>query len=179
MERSAFIASDDTNYLFEYTCYHNPARWKKYKLEDDNPVLDEQNWSPQIKYLNENNTGLSKEVKQLPNDKGGIYVFELKGITLPFIENYVLYIGRCQSTRRQNFRKRASEYLKRERESRVLIRQMFKRWGDYLYYRYCIDDDNERIVRTEKYLISSILPLCNADIPNIVEIKEAKPAFDY
>ena len=32
-------------------------------------------------------------INQLPNDKGGIYIFYLKGICLPFFENYILYIG--------------------------------------------------------------------------------------
>jgi len=177
MKRNAFIASDAANYLFQYVCYHNPERWKRYKLDDGNPVLDENNWSKQIKYLNKENTGVSKEIMALPNNRGGIYVFELKGITLPFIENYILYIGRSRLTASRNIRKRALEYFRKERASRVMIEEMFDRWGKYLYYRYYLDDDNARIDKTEKYLIRAILPIYNEDIPNIKEVRAPVPAF--
>ncbi len=174
MTYRAFLSKDDKNYLHELVFYHNPSRWALYQLEDGNPAKIETNWSQQIKFFNSDKTDVSDDIKRLPNTTGGIYIFELKGITIPFMENYILYIGRCQYTNNQNIRKRAREYLHPDRD---LIEQMFRRWADYIYYRYCPDTDNERIKETEQILISSILPQYNSDIPQRVIIENPVSAF--
>lgn len=178
MTLSAFLAEHREDKMFSLTYYHNPARWHVSPLDDSNPVKEVSNWSPQLKYLNADQSDVSEDIKQLPNNVGGIYIFELKGITLPLAENYILYVGRCQSTDGQNIRKRAKEYFFKDRFERHLIKEMFELWADYLYYRYCPDSDNERIIKTERSLIGSILPPYNAEFPTVVYIKETKSAFE-
>lgn len=96
-------------------------------------------------------------------------------MNLPFIENYILYIGRCQYTDQQNIRKRAKEYYS---DKRALISRMFHKWDKYLYYRYYPDVDNDRIKQNEVQLIRSILPYFNEDIPDNIEVRETIPAFE-
>lgn len=128
----AFLAEDSNNYQYELTYYHNPNRWRNNIINTENPIRNVDNWSDEIKYLNESNDDLSDDIKNLPNDTGGIYVFYIKGLNLSFIENYILYIGRCQFTETQHIRKRAREYYK---DTRDLIVEMFSRWKEHLYYR--------------------------------------------
>jgi hypothetical protein len=109
------------------------------------------------------------------NDTGGIYVFYIKGLNLSFIENYILYIGRCQFTETQHIRKRAREYYK---DTRDLIVEMFSRWKEHLYYRYYPDTNNERIKNNEIQLIRAILPQYNEVIPDQVDIQDSVPAFE-
>ena len=170
----AFITEDDDNYHYKLSYYHNPQRWNDNLLSPENPIRDIANWSDEIKYLNDANNDISDTIKQLPTNVGGIYMFYIKGINLPFIENYVLYIGRCKYTDNQNIRKRASEYYTDKRD---LIRQMFKRWKNYLYYRYYADTNNETIVRNEIQLIRAILPEYNESIPDRLEVRATVPAF--
>ena len=80
MRNRAFI--DDENKLFDITYYHTPSRWIKYAVDESNPIADESNWSKEIKYLNETNDDISDDIKNIPNDTGGIYMFFLKGISL-------------------------------------------------------------------------------------------------
>ena len=136
----AFLAEDSNNYQYELTYYHNPNRWRNNIINTENPIRNVDNWSDEIKYLNESNDDLSDDIKNLPNDTGGIYVFYIKGLNLSFIENYILYIGRCQFTETQHIRKRAREYYK---DTRDLIVEMFSRWKEHLYYRYYPDTNNE------------------------------------
>ena len=107
----AFVADDDENLKHEVLYYHNPSRWKDNILPTDDPIKDEKKWSVEFKYLNADNSDISNDIKSLPTDTGGLYIFFLKGINLPFFENHILYIGRCKYTRAQNIRKRARYYL--------------------------------------------------------------------
>lgn len=173
----AFLAEDGNNYQYELKYYHNPQRWVANTIEIDNPIRNVENWSTEIKYLNPSNDDISDEIKMLPNNTGGIYVFYVKGINISFLENYILYIGRCQftGTKKQNLRKRAKEYYS---DTRVLILEMFCRWKDYLYYRYYPDTDNERIKDIEVQLIRAICPQYNEVIPEKIEIQNSVPAFN-
>ena len=173
MRYRAFIDDEDEVYRLEY--YHNPKRWTMNMVSDENPIKNVSNWSHEIKYLNELNNDISDEIKTLPNTTGGIYIFYLKGLNLPFIENYILYIGRCQYADQQNIRKRAKEYYS---DKRALISRMFHKWDKYLYYRYYPDVDNDRIKQNEVQLIRSILPYFNEDIPDNIEVRETIPAFE-
>ncbi len=170
----AFIHDDDDNERYRLTYYHNPQRWIDNLLETNNPIRDLANWSNEIKYLNDQNSDVSQEIKNLPTDRGGVYMFYLKGINLPFVENYILYIGRCQFTSNQNINKRANEYLKDER---IEIKRMFRKWKEYLYYRYYPDTDNEKICSNEVKLIRAIAPEFNEEIPNNFEVQNTVPAF--
>lgn len=170
----AFLAENSENYQYELIYYHNPNRWRDNIIALDNPIRNVENWSAEIKYLNESNDDLSDEIKNLPNDTGGIYVFYVKGLNLSFMENYILYVGRCQFTGTQHIRKRAREYYK---DTRDLIVEMFSRWKDYLYYRYYPDTDNDRIKNNEIQLIRAILPQYNEVIPDQIDICDSIPAF--
>ena len=87
MRRNAFdIEFEDRN--FEISFNLNPQRWTDNCPDCDNPIFCEDNWQPEIKYLNPTNDGISDEIKAIPSNTGGIYLFFIKGITLPFIEKY-------------------------------------------------------------------------------------------
>lgn len=174
MRYRAFLSSDPSNFQYELTYYHNPQRWNNYIINDNNPIKNEANWSKEIKYLNDTNSDISSEIKEIPKDTGGIYYFYIKGNNLPFIENYILYIGRCQYTESQNIRKRAIEYYK---DSRILIQEMFSRWKEHLYYRYFPCNENEETCQDELILISAILPQYNEEIPEKISKLVKKPAF--
>ena len=80
----AFLAEDSNNYQYELTYYHNPNRWRNNIINTENPIRNVDNWSDEIKYLNESNDDLSDDIKNLPNNTGGIYVFYIKGLNLSF-----------------------------------------------------------------------------------------------
>lgn len=171
----AFVATDPNNNQYLLTYYHNPDRWRDNMVDINSPIRDINNWSEEIKYLNESNDDLSEEIKNLPSDVGGIYIFYIKGVNIPFFENYILYIGRRQLTEHQHIRKRAKEYYT---DSRDLIVEMFSRWKEYLYYRYYPDIDNEKIKIHEVQLIRAILPQYNEAIPDRIDIQDSVPAFN-
>lgn len=171
MHYRAFIEDDDTPFRIEY--FHNPNRWRDNPLGANNPIMDINNWSQEIKYIG-TREGIADEICNLPNNTGGVYMFYIKGLSLPFIENYIVYIGRCRLTDSQNIRKRAREYFS---DTRPLIKKMFRLWRDYLYYRFYPDTDNNRIDTNEVQLIRSILPPLNEAIPDRIEIQETIPAF--
>jgi hypothetical protein len=173
MNYRAFIEEDEAA-LFEVPYYHKPQRWLDNAVNANNPIMDIQNWSQEIKYIDAQNDGISQDIKNIPNNTGGIYIFFIKGITLPFIENYILYIGRCKFTQNQNIRKRAKEYFSDER---TMIKRMFKHWKNHLYYRYYPDTDSQRIAENEIRLIRTILPPLNEAIPDRLEIQQTVPAF--
>ena len=174
MKYRAFLHSDPDNFQYELKYYHNPKRWYANELESDNPIKNISNWSEEIKYLNDNNDTCSAEIKNLPTDTGGIYVFYLKGINISFIENYILYIGRCQYTVKQNIRKRAMEYLT---DNRIMIQEMFRRWKQHLYYRYFPNNNNNETCRDEILLIKAIFPEYNEEIPDKIIKVRKEPAF--
>jgi hypothetical protein len=173
MNYRAFVIEDKA-VLFEVKYYHKPQRWIDNAVNTGNPIMDVQNWSPEIKYLNNLNNDISDEIKNIPNNTGDIYMFFIKGMCLPFIENYIVYIGRSRFTQVQNIRKRAKEYFS---DDRTMIKLMFENWKSHLYYRYYPDTDNNRIDTNEVQLIRSILPPLNETIPDRIEIQETIPAF--
>lgn len=77
----------DGEYLIEQ--YPNLLRWKDNFVGEDNPIRDIAKWPSEIKYMTDGK--ISDDIKALPSDKGGIYMFYLKGINLPFSEFYILY----------------------------------------------------------------------------------------
>lgn len=168
----AFTTNDD-DLVCRIEYYPTPQRWRD-NIDSTNPITDEKNWSAEIKYMNPTNDDVSDEIKKIPNNTGGVYMFYIKGISLPFVEKYIVYIGRALYTDDQNIRKRAKEYLKPDRE---LIKHLFSHWKEYLYYRYYSDVNNEQIKANEAMLIRAILPPFNEDIPNKIEVKTPIKAF--
>lgn len=160
------------DYKYRIELFPNPTRWSESFVGEDNPIRYVDNWSPEIKYMTEGK--VSDEIKRISKNKGGVYMFYLKGINLPFSEVYILYIGRTQLTATQNICKRAKSYIN---ENRPLIKEMFSRWKDQLYYRYFADTENDRIKSNEAALIRAILPPYNEQIPDKIEIQPEIKAF--
>ena len=169
MEFRAF-SRGDLKYQIEYT--PNQRRWKDNYVGKNNPICDEERWSEEIKYFEKGE--LSEKIKALPTDTGGIYMFYLKGINLPFLEHYILYIGRAQYTNDENINLRARHYVYDKRE---LIKSMFSLWKNDIYYRYYPDTDNEIINKNEICLIRAIVPPFNTTIPNKIQKEPEIKAF--
>ena len=168
----AFTLTDDANCMISY--YLTPQRWIDNCIDKTNPIVDEKNWADEIKYLDVDNKNISDEIKNIPNNTGGVYMFFIKGINLPFIEKYIVYVGRCKYTPTQNIRKRAMEYFN---DNRPFVKQMFNRWKEYLYYRYFPDTNNDNIDKNEAMLIRAILPPFNEQIPDKIEPRATVSAF--
>lgn len=179
INRNAFVSRFEENKLYDCTYYHNPNRWNEIPSTVFSSMLEEGHWSKLIKYLDKDNNDISPEINSIPDNKGGVYIFFIVGPTLPFIERYIAYIGRAQSTPHQNIRKRVKEYLRESNKvnGRHKIVELFKHWKDYLYLMYFECEDNEQIVQLEGCLIHSILPPFNDDIPYKIEIKTPQKAF--
>jgi len=174
MRAKAFLNSNDEDKLYDITYYHNPKHWIENKLDEGNPITNEEMWSKEIKYY-EGDT-ISEDIKNLPTDTGGIYMFYLKGINLSFIEKYVVYIGRCHySEGVQYIRKRAKEYDSDNSRSDII--RMKKYWKDYLFYRYYPETNNAQIDMDEATLIRAIRPPFNSEIPDKIEVKRTINAF--
>lgn len=175
MHYRAFITTEN-NSSYELKYYHNPSRWEKYMLHlQGNPILDINNWTPEYKFYDENG-GKSILINQIPDDKGGIYVFYIKGICLPFFENYILYIGKASITDSENIRSRVKTYYN-VAKNRFLITEMFTRWKDYIYCRCFPETDNDKIEIDESLLIKVILPYYNEDIPDKLFVQPSINAF--
>ena len=170
MTYRAFLSEYDE---FRTVYFPSPERWGQYALDDGEPIKDSSNWSDGVKYLKDD-THVSKEIDDLPNNTGGIYMFYIEGGSLSFIEKYILYIGRCKFTEHQNIRKRAIEYLNDERH---FIKKMFELWGPYIHYKFYSDTDNARIAKYERSLILAIAPPFNDSIPERIDVEPEIPAF--
>lgn len=173
MRKDAFLIENEEDKKFDITYYHNPKHWVDNKVDNDNPITQESNWSEEIKYYDGDK--VSQQIDRLPKDTGGIYMFYLKGINLPFIEKYIVYIGRCHYTKNtQYIRKRAKEY---DSEKRPEIVRMKKHWKDYLYYRYFPETNNDQIDKDEVFLIRAIRPPFNSEIPDKIDVQVSTNAF--
>lgn len=54
---------------------------------------------------------------------------------------------------------------------------MFKRWGQYIYYRYYPDTNNDMIDKNEVMLIRAIKPDFNEEIPDKLDYQPVTKAF--
>lgn len=149
--------------------------WNKFNFPNLNLKFD--NWT-KIKYLNANADALEPSVENIPDDKGGLYLFYVKCEVIPGITEYPLYIGRAQFTQNQNLKKRVKEYFQlfSKDNERPKITRMFKYWANDLYLAYTTLEENEEIKDLEKHLINSLLLPMNTEIPD-VEVKQAIKAF--
>ena len=147
----------------------NIDKWKTMN-EDVKNVVSEKWYS--VKFLNEAGNDLNGEIKNIPNDKGGVYVFLLKPDLISNIHLYIMYIGRARRKNEYSLRKRCREYLK---DNRPEVAYMRETWGEYLYLP--IDDDSV-IEEVERELLRVIIPPCNSQIPDrYVEVMPEQKAF--
>jgi len=150
--------------------------WQKYDLSKID--LNFNNWRT-IKYLNNDGTDFSDSIDDLPNDKGGLYLFSVGCPLIQGITEYPMYIGRAQHTIGQNLRKRCKEYFHKysHEDERPKITRMFKYWSKDLYLSFLVIDENEDIVDFENKLINSLLLPFNDEIPD-KDFKQAIKAFN-
>jgi hypothetical protein len=176
MKIDAFITTFEENKVFDVTFYHMPSRWQAIDLTDF--AINPADWSEEIKFLAPNELDVSDEMKSLPENCGGIYIFFIKGMILPYFETYLAYIGRAQFTNAQNLKKRCNSYYYEffKENRRPKIARMIEKWGNYLYLRYYRSIENDFIKRVEEKFINGILPPFNDEIPEIT-INEPEPAF--
>lgn len=176
MTVDAFVDTNEEAKLFDCLYHLYPKQWKKhYTLTSK--LHTEAEWSGFIKYLGDDGK-LSTAIKQLPNDYGGIYVFFIRGMSIPFSEYYLAYVGRAQLSESENLRSRVKSYLAESSKSkgRVKIHRMFYHWKKHLYVRYFKSQDNEFIKQSESALIQAILPPFNTELTEY-KIKRPKKAF--
>lgn len=149
--------------------------WCKYDLSAIN--LDFHTWTS-VKYLNDDASGFSNEINELPNDRGGLYLFYIKCPVISGITEFPFYVGRAQLTEGQNLRKRCKEYYSKfaNGNERPKITRMIEYWGKCLHLAFKVIDENENIIDYEKKLINSLLLPMNDEIPE-TEIKQAIKAF--
>lgn len=168
------LGSDINNHEVKFKIY--PIGWESFDWSKFN--LNANNFK-EIKYLDATANDFDNSINNLPDDKGGIYIFFIKFNQIPNFANYLVYIGRAQKTDGQNLRKRCKEYFQKYRrnaEDRAKIIRMFKFWKKYLYLKYIELDDNKIIIQLEEELINTILPPFNDEIPDKT-IKTAVKAF--
>lgn len=141
----------------------NPdAVWEEFDVKLK-LLIDKTEWQ-EVKFLDDSYKGLHSSMRNLPNKKGGVYVFVLKPEIIPATHLYILYIGRARYTSNQNLRKRCRQYFSDNK--RPKINRMKTTWGNHLYIRYLPLEDNNIIDEMEKALINAILPPCNDEIPS-------------
>ncbi len=127
-----------------------------------------------IKYLNSSGKGLSEEFNQLPDNCGGIYVFNIQADIIPDVHKYIMYIGRARKREEYSLKKRCRGYLN---DNRPKVANMVKLWGEKLYLTYLpISESDEVISLIESELLRVIRPPCNTQLPRYT-IDESVPLF--
>lgn len=152
-----------------------PELWDAFLCEGID--LSSITWT-ETKFLSDDGKALNEGMSNIPNDKGGIYLFYAKCNVLPGISNYLMYIGRAKVTNSHNLRVRCRRYFgEYNRDNgRPKIQRMIGQWGKYLYLKYFAIEDNDLITRLEASLIKSIVPPFNDEIPD-KRVKAAVSAF--
>jgi hypothetical protein len=112
-------------------------------------------------------------VRQLPDDKKGIYSFVAEPqIARHHAIGYLLYIG---ETHKQTLRTRCTSYLYEvnKKKQRVHIAEMLSRWPDHLWLHYAVIDDHAKIVSLEEDLLAAFHPPFNDDFPaSVTEVRK-------
>lgn len=152
-----------------------PSRWSEY---EDFLNIGETDWK-EYKYFDELGN-VSEEVKKMPNDKGGIYLYVVKPPVPIKYTPIIMYVGRAHNNgNSQNLRKRVINYAREAKDlyrGRQSVRLLFSRYAEHLYVMYIPLDKNADIDRLEKELISVIVPACNKDLIQ-KSLKEGRNAF--
>lgn len=174
MLKSAFSLGEKLK-VRNLTYFIYNKHWEKFDLSALN--LEMSRWKT-IKYLNTSGTDFHKDIKLVPKDKGGLYLFTVRTPILPGITDFPVYVGRAQLTEGQNLNKRCKEYFLKHRndKERPLITTMFQYWSKELYLSFMEIKDNKNIIDYEKKLINSLILPLNDEIPDI-QIRQAKKAF--
>lgn len=137
----------------------NIDKWKTIDKDVKDAIFSE--WHS-IKFLNEDATQINQDIVQVPNDRGGVYMFLLRPDVIPGLHRYIMYIGRARRQKQFSLRKRCRAYLTDMRPKVATMREL---WGKDLYFYYLPLDDDDFIDKTEKELLRVIIPPCNSDIP--------------
>lgn len=176
MLNSAFELGEHIK-LREVTYSVSSKLWGRFLVANEELDISFKHWTS-VKYLNDEADGFSKEVANIPNDKGGLYLFYARCPIIPGITEFPFYIGRAQLTANQNLRKRIKEYfLKYARQNdRPKIKRMLRYWGEDLYVAYLPIESNKEIITSESLLINSLLLPMNDQIPD-KEIRDGVKAF--
>ena len=138
----------------------NIDKWDTIDCAVKEIVLD--GWS-NIKFLNEEGTGINEEISKVPDNIGGVYVFLLKPNIIPDMHLYIMYIGRVRRQNEFSLRKRCKEYIM---DNRPKLAYMRETWGKYLYFYYLPIEDDTMVEKVERELIRVIIPPCNTQIPD-------------
>lgn len=150
----------------------NIDKWNT--MDEDVKRLVSSEWS-MVKFLNEDGSGLNSEMENLPDNKGGIYLFLLKPELIPKMHIYIMYIGRARKQNDFSLKERCKEYF---RDTRPKIAYMREIWGKELYLKYLPLYDDDTIEKVERELLRVIIPPCNTQIPDYnVSILHDEPAF--
>lgn len=174
MKQSAFPLAEELKLRrVEFTL--SESMWVKYDLSAIN--LDLANWTT-IKYLNADGTDFSDEIDQLPDNRGGLYMFSINCPVIPGRTEFPAYIGRAKMTDGQNLRKRCRSYFTKysREDERPKITTLFNYWKKQLYLSFMTIDENDQTVEFEAKLINSLLLPFNDVIPE-KEIRDAQKAF--
>lgn len=153
-----------------------PELWERFKY-DDLPEVDFTNWG-KVKILDEDGN-FSADLKNIPNEYGGIYIFCVVPNIIAECGSYILYIGMATKTDYENLRDRVKSYKTQMDEDykRHRIHNMFSLWGDYMVVYYLPIDASVEVIQTlEDRLIACFVPPCNSDIRD-VEVKRKVKAF--
>jgi hypothetical protein len=175
MDISAFELGERlNNRKIEYIVHRE--LWTQFNYPNIN--FDFSEWSV-IKYLNEDATSLNEQINNVPDDKGGLYLFFIKCPIITGMTEYPLYIGRAQLTDGQNLRKRTKEYFQKysRNNERPKITKMFNYWAKDLFLAFFPLEENETIINVERDIINSLVLPLNDQIPDKI-IKEAIKAFE-
>lgn len=174
MQREAFeLGEKIKTHTFDFKLY--PDLWFEFKI--DQAVMNDLEWN-EIKFLNNSGNDYSNDVKNMPNDMGGIYIFMIKSNVLPGVSEYLAYIGRAQLTENHSLRVRCKKYFREylKDKERPKVTTMIHYFKNHLYLRYAEVNDNATIVDLEAELINAILPPFNDLIPE-KRIRDAVKAF--
>jgi len=174
MLNSAFDLGEHLK-LREISYLVSPILWSKWDIRGFDMRF--KNWKT-IKFLNLRGDDFNYKITQVPNNKGGLYLFFINCKTIVGITELPLYIGRAQLTDGQNLRKRVREYYTKfaKEDERHKITRMFKYWSHEIHLAYYELDDNLEIIDLEKKLINSLLLPMNDEIPD-KEIRQGVKAF--
>ena len=174
MIREAFPIGEQIKlHTFGFRLY--PKLWIDFDIEEE--LMQALDWK-ETKFLNDEGTDFSDDIKNLPTNFGGIYIFIIKSNVLKEVSEYLAYIGRAQLTENHNLRVRCKRYLTQyiNEKERPKITTLMNYFKDHLYLKYTKVDNNDLIVRLEAELINSLLPPFNDEIPN-KKIRQAVNAF--
>lgn len=128
---------------------------------------------------NSTNVKLNPEISnKIPPNSSGIYVFVAKPKAITSI-CYPAYVGKAEHRGKTHdiitrIKTYESKYRNDSQPRRMKFDTMFEYWRNHLYLQVFIfkgddlNDINEKVCMYENELISSILPLFNTEIKNVV-----------